>query len=349
MSEETQAAPASASTGTVEEAAAKIEALLSGKRPGKKQSAPVEAAAKSAEEQPAPTSTATVDSRVDDVAETEADETASDDDDAADVSTPEAEDETDSSEPSEQTVTLEIEGKPVSFTMKELQDGVLRQADYTRKTQALAAERKQFGADLEAARQEREVYSQLLPALVQRMQSSMPQAPDPSLIDTNPSAYLRQKAAYEDALGDLQAAASEQQRLSHDAQVEQSRRLQAYVAENAAKLPELVPEWKDQKAYDRDKPRVREYLQSVGFSDEEIDQAYDARLVKIAADGMRWRELGKSKPRPIAPVADKPLRPTPPTSSPSVQRKSRESFEARKRLASSGRVEDAALAIKALL
>ena len=347
MSEETQAAPASASTGTVEEAAAKIEALLSGKRPGKKQSAPVEAAAMSADEQPAPTSDAV---QAEDVAENEADETASDDDDAADVSTPEAEDETDSGETSEQTVTLEIEGKPVTFTMKELQDGVLRQADYTRKTQALAAERKQFGADLDAARQEREVYSQLLPALVQRMQASMPQAPDPSLIDVNPSAYLRQKEAYEQALGDLQAAASEQQRLGHESQVEQSRRLQAYVAENAAKLPELVPEWKDQKAYERDKPRVRDYLRSVGFDDSEIDQAYDARLVKIAADGMRWRELGKSKPRPIAPATEKPLRPTPQTNAvSSVPKKSRESFEARKRLASSGRVEDAALAIKALL
>lgn len=339
MSEGTQTAPASESTGTVEEAASKIEALLSGKKPEKRQAAPAAEAAETAPEAP-----------VADEADTEdlpLETTASDEDDEAEAPHPEADDEAEGDQEAEPLYTVKINGKEEQVSLKEALNGYQRQQDYTRAKQEFAAEKREFSQELDAARQEREVYSQLLPALIQRMQSSMPSAPDPDLIDVNPSAYLRQKEAYEQAMGDLQAAVSEQSRLSEQGKVEQQRRLQAFVAENAAKLPELIPEWKDRKAYERDRPKVREYLVSRGFSDEEINQAYDARLVAMAADGMRYRELLKGKIRPTAPAPQKALKPNPPSSAP--PKVNRDAQAARNRLAKSGRVEDAAAAIRALL
>lgn len=339
MSEEISTAPTSDSTGTVEEAASKIEALLSGrKRSDKQEAAPAEEAAQE-------TSDAV---QADDVnTEDQSAETASDEDDADDNPPPQTDDEAESDEGENQLYTVKINGKDEQVTLKEALAGYQRQQDYTRAKQEFAAEKREFSSELDAARQEREVYSQLLPALIQRMQSSMPTAPDPALIDTDPSAYLRQKEAYEQAMGDLQAATSERQRLDQETKVEQQRKLQAFVAENASKLPELVPEWKDRKAYERDRPKVRDYLLGRGFSDEEINQAYDARLVAIAADGMRWRELQKGKLKPTAPPLEKALRPTPPSSAP--PKVNRDAQAARNRLAKSGRVEDAAAAIRALL
>lgn len=339
MSEEAQTAPASVSTGTVEEAASKIEALLSGKKPDKRQAAPTAEAAEAAPEAPVAEEADTEDLPLE--------TTASDEDDEADAPHPETDDEAESSDEPEPFYTVKINGKEEQVTLKEALNGYQRQQDYTRAKQEFAAEKREFSSELDAARQEREIYSQLLPALIQRMQSSMPAAPDPTLIDVNPSAYLRQKEAYEQAMGDLQAAASEQSRLTEQGKVEQQRQLQAYVAENAAKLPELIPEWKDRKAYDRDRPKVREYLVSRGFSDEEINQAYDARLVAMAADGMRYRELLKGKIRPVAPAPQKALKPNPPSSAP--PKVNRDAQAARNRLKSSGRVEDAAAAIRALL
>jgi hypothetical protein len=339
MSDGTQTAPASESTGTVEEAASKIEALLSGKKPEKRLAAPAEEAA-----QPAPEAEQAEEAEPEDLAP---ETTSSDEDDEAPDAHPETDDEAEGSDEPDPLYTVKINGKEEKVSLKEALNGYQRQQDYTRAKQEFAAEKRQFSTELDAARQEREVYSQLLPALIQRMQSSMPSAPDQSLIDIDPSAYLRQKEAYEQAMGDLQAASSERQRLEQETKVEQQRKLQAFVAENASKLPELIPEWKDRKAYERDRPKVREYLMGRGFSDEEINQAYDARLVAIAADGMRWRELQKSKFKPTAPPAEKALRPTPPsTSAPKVNR---DAQAARNRLAKSGRVEDAAAAIRALL
>lgn len=344
MSEDTQTAPASESTGTVEEAASRIEALLSGKKPTRKQEAPIAEAAPEApavEAEEAPT---------DDVdTEDNSVETASEEDDAEEASPDAQDEEAKSSEPAKPIITLELEGKKVEFTPEELQKSVLLQADYTRKTQALAAERKQFAETVSKAEESEKIYSQLLPVMVQRMQATMPQAPDPSLIDINPSAYLRQKEAYEQAMGDLQAGISEMNRQQDESKGKQTEQLQAYLAENAAKLPELIPEWKDEKVRERDRPKVRDYLKVRGFSDEEINQAYDARLVAMANDARQWRELqSKSKPRPNAPPLEKALKPSPAPAQPQT-RKNRDAFEARKRLASSGRVEDAAAAIKALL
>lgn len=340
MSETTQTAPVSASTGTVEEAASKIEALLSGKKPEKQKAPPVAEAAPTAPEAPQAEEA--------DSEELTSETAPSDDDDATEAPQTEAEDDAESDSEPEPLYTVKINGKEEQVSLKEALNGYQRQEDYTRAKQAFREEQKQFSAELEAAKQQREVYSQLLPALVQRMQSSMPAAPDTSLIDVNPSAYLRQKEEYERALGDLQAAQYEQQRMSESQKVEQTKVLQAYVAENAAKLPELVPEWKDQKAYERDRPKVRDYLVSRGFSEDEINQAYDARLVAMAADAMRWRELQKGKFKPVAPPPDKALRPIPQSSAPTTK-VNRDAQAARNRLTKSGRVEDAAAAIRALL
>lgn len=340
MSENTQAAPATQETGSVEEAASKIEAMLSGRKPEKRQAPPVEAAAEEAPEAPEAEEAETEDTTA---------ETASEEDDAEDYSQSEAEDDAESDQQPEPLYTVKINGKEEQVSLKEALAGYQRQQDYTRAKQAFHEERNQFSQELESAKQERAVYAQLLPALTQRMQETLPRAPDISLIDTDPAAYLRQKEKYEQAMGDLQAAKAEQYRLEQENQVEQQRKLQAFVAENAAKLPELIPEWKDKKVYDRDRVKVQDYLRGRGFSDDEIAQAYDARLVAIAADGMRWRELQKSKPRPTAPPLEKALKPTPAPTNPQRTMRNREAFDARKRLSTSGRVEDAALAIKALL
>lgn len=342
MSEETSSVPASVSTGTVEEAASKIEALLSGKKPEKQRAAPPEETA---------LSNASDDAA--DMQEPETETTASNassdaSDDEAPEPQPDAEDDAESDDQPEPLYTVKINGKEEQVSLKEALSGYQRQQDYTRAKQAFAEEKRQFVADLENARQQSEVYAQLLPAMVQRLQASLPAAPDPALIDVNPSAYLRQKEAYEQAMGDLQAAASEQTRMSEQSQVEQTRKLQAYVAENAAKLPELVPEWKDQKVYERDRHKVRDYLSWRGFSDDEINQAYDARLVAMAADATKWRELQKGKIKPVAPAPERGLKPTP-TSTSAAPKVNRDAQAARNRLAKSGRVEDAAAAIRALL
>jgi hypothetical protein len=63
---------------------------------------------------------------------------------------------------------------------------------------------------------------------------------------------------------------------------------------------------------------------------------------------MKYDELISRKPRPDAPI-EKVVRPNPAPPSTSAPRKTRDAQVARDRLARTGKVEDAALAIRSLL
>ena len=333
MNTENLEEPASESTGSLSEAASAFETILAGEQPGTQKAKKDEDEASASSE--------------DEDAETDA-ETASDEEAAEEEADDEQENKEAAPEDDKPVVTIEIDGKPTELTKKEIEAGYLRQADYTRKTQIVAEERRRVAEVEQIAAQERQVYAQLLPVMQERILAFMPKAPDASLIDVNPAAYLKAKEEYDRTVGDLQAIQSEAKRLQEQSQVEHVQRLQAYVAENAQRLPELVPEWKDAKAYERDRPRVRDYLKGKGFSDDEINQAYDARLVAIAADGMRYRELLKSKPRENAPL-EKALRPASAPQGKPMTQQTRNMLDARKRLAKSGSIRDAAAVFEGLI
>ena len=329
--EDNSVGPISESTGSLSEAASAFEAILSGDT--------AEKIEKPKEDE--------------DTAEDELDasETADDAEEAEDgeddSSNDEEEEKADEAKPEETVITLEIEGQEVKFTKDELKSGILRQADYTRKTQALAEERKQYQSVVDQAAEQEKVYSQLLPVMMQRMQQFMPQPPETSLIDTDPVAYMKQQARYERELGDYQAAQAEMQRIQLKDQSEAEQKQRAYVAQNAQILPELIPEWKDEKTYERDRHRMREFLKSRKFNDAEIDQAYDARIISLAYDAMRWRELKSSKPKQSEPL-EKALKPNAPVQKP-MNSQTKELVEARKRLKQTGSVRDAAAVFRSLI
>lgn len=329
MADENLADPTSESTGSISEAASAFEAILSGNA-GKTEEPEEEETAQD---------------------ELKASETADDAENAEDSedesSDDEAEEKADEDKTPETVITLEIEGQEVKFTRDELKSSILRQADYTRKTQALAEERKQFQTVVEQANEQEKIYAQLLPVMVQRMQQFMPQPPSPDLIDTDPAAYLKQKERYEREVGDMQAAQAEMQRMSQKGTAENEQKLQAYVAQNAQLLPELIPEWKDAKNYERDRTRLRDFLKGRNFNDQEIDQAYDARIVALAYDAMRWRELKNSKPKQSVPL-EKALTPNAPVQKP-MNTQTKALVEARKRLKQSGSVRDAAAVFESLI
>ena len=323
--------PAASGGGTLEEAASAFEAILAGGDADN----PEEPTKKDEPEEPEASET------VEDDAEGEVDDEEEGSDD-------EPEKKEDASEDDKPVVTVEIDGKPIELTKSEIQSGYLRQADYTRKTQALAEERKQYHAVVQQAQEQEKVYSQLLPVMVQRMQQYMPQPPKPELIDADPVSYMKQKEAYEREMGDLQAAQAEMQRMSQKSQVEQEQQLQALVAQNAQMLPELIPEWKEAKNYERDRIKLRDYLKSRNFSDQEIDNAYDARIVALAYDAMRWRELKNSKPKQSEPL-EKALRPSVTAPTKPVNTQTKATVEARKRLAKTGSIRDAAAVFESLI
>lgn len=322
----------------IAEAANSFEALLGGEspepKPSREQTAADEAPAENAEAF---------------VGESEGDETAAvDDADAAPEGETAADDEdTGDESPEVQLVTVKIDGKTEQIPLEEAIKGYQRQADYSRKTAALAEERRAFDADRQAVVQERTQYAHLLTALQQQLQAQQPQEPDwQKLYDSDPLEYVRQKDLYRDRQERLAAASYESQRLQALQLQEQQAQLAALVNENRQKLVEAVPAWKDAKRWESDRPKILEYGQKLGFTPEELGQTYDHRAVVALWKAMQYDSLVANRPQPVTNKGPKSASPGSASSAPKA---TSQITRAKQRLAKTGNVRDAASLFESFL
>lgn len=139
-------------------------------------------------------------------------------------------------------VVLTLDGE--KLTRRDVRDGLLRAADYTRKTQALSEKRrtveemeKKYAFNL--GRMENAMVAE-----VERMK------PTAELARQNPAEYAAQKAMYEEAVGQLRAFQREGEELMSTVQ----RRVEAERAEAAAHTNEVlrgrIPGWSNALYYE---------------------------------------------------------------------------------------------------
>ena len=249
--------------------------------------------------------------------------------------------------------TVEVDGEEI--TVDEARKGYLRQRDYTRKTQALSEEKKEFSEIQAAVLQERAQYAEALPMLAQQIQQSVEQEPDwDTLYDTDPALAAKAERQWRKQLEQkqqqLQAVHAEQQRMQ---QLEQQRVAQMqsrFVEEQRQILPDVIPEWRDAKVAAQEAGEIRDFLLQSGFQEADIDGMNSAVVVKMArlamlqARGANRADKAKAKPKPAK--GSKTMRAGSRGTQPRPKNVVR---EAQQRLKSTGRVNDAAAAIKALL
>lgn len=271
-------------------------------------------------------------------------ENAVDDEDTAEEESEQEEDNEQEDEP--QKFTVKVDGQEVEVTLDELQAGYSRTSDYTKKTQALAQERKAAQAELEAIRTERQQYAQLLGALQQQIQ----QVEEPNidaLYESDPIEWVRQKELQRERADKRMAIQAEQQRLMQIQQAEQQQQVRAFLETQKDLLLEKIPQLRDPKVAQAEKQRWMEAGRSVGFSDQELNNVTDHRVLlalKAIADfnGIQTKRQ-QIKPASNAPKASKP------GVAKSANQRSSEIKQSNQRLKSSGNVKDAASLIEKLL
>ena len=262
-------------------------------------------------------------------------EAVPEDDTAAD------EESSESAEPEVQLVTVTVDGKTQQIPLEEAVKGYQRQADYSRKTAALAEDRRSLENERNAVIQERAQYAQLLTALQQQLQTLQPQEPDwQKLYETDPVEWVRQREVWRELQDKRAAAQVELQRVQALQQQESQAGLAAMVQENRQKLVEKVPAWKDPKKWDSDRPKLLEYGKNLGFTAEELSQTYDHRAVVALYKAMQYDLLTANKPRPVVNNGPKSA---PAGSSATAPKGQTEVTRAKQRLAKTGKVADAAI------
>lgn len=246
--------------------------------------------------------------------------------------------------------TIDIDGTPVP--LEEVKKGYLRQSDYTRKTQALAEERKAFEPVVEAVRGERAQYAVLLTALEQQLKEAEQEPDWDALYAQDPVQAVRierefGKRAFE-RQQKLQAVEAERQRLTEAQQQEQAEHFRTILQAEQAALAEKFPTWKDPAVAKAERAKIKAFALSLGYTEDELKTVTDHRAIVGLYKAMKYDELQQRRQQAQKPQAPKvrPMRPGAPASKAPV---GKALVQAKQQLAKSGSVKDAAKSIMFLL
>ena len=193
--------------------------------------------------------------------------------------------------------TIKVDGEEYEVGIDELKDGYQRQADYTRKSQALAEQRKEtenIQSERQQLEQERQMYANGL-QMLQEQQTAKLQDFDKvdweTLKQEDPYAYMIKKDEYRDAQERVTNVAQQQQHIQNE-QMQQAQQAKThFIQQEYTRLIEALPEWEDKGS--TIKEDVRKYAAEVGFLPDEINQLADHRSVLVIKKAMEFDKLTK--------------------------------------------------------
>jgi hypothetical protein len=197
-----------------------------------------------------------------------------------------------------QRFKVKVDNEEIEVTLEELQQGYSRTKDYTKKTQALAETRKTVEAErarIEEAKQLRDTYSQRLQVIEQMLNQNPDNENLAELKESDPIGYAIKVAERSEKEKQLQAVQAERQRIAQQQQAEQQEQLKGHLALEAQKLKEWIPEFRDEAKADLARKEIKAYAKSIGFSDQELANVYDARAVQTLFKAMQYEKLMKGK------------------------------------------------------
>lgn len=203
---------------------------------------------------------------------------------------------------------VKASGEEIEVTLDDLIKGYQREADYTKKTQTLAEQRKQVESEravIEQAKQERDQYQQRLAAIEGALRQA-PQENLEALKENDPIGYAVKVAEQTQRERQLQAIGAERARIAEQQQAEQSQHLSQFLAVEAQKLSEAIPEYADQQKSVQVKKDIRDYARKIGWSDEELASVYDSRAVLTLYRAMQYEKLMSNKAGVTKKVAEAP-------------------------------------------
>ena len=240
----------------------------------------------------------------------------------------------------DQIVEVNVDGQPMEVSLKEALRGYIRQETFHQRlgelqqgVQALSTQRNEMATYQEAfveRAQELEAY----------VAAFMPQEPNwEALYAEDPVNAARQERRWRTFATQVQNLVAQREATQQELEVQRNRNIHNFASANRAKLAQAHPEWSNEKAWRRDHDSMRRTARAHGYSDEEINQLYDARGVEILLKAAKYDRMMATKPRPVRGPGATPLKRNGATPSRNASR----SFErAERRLSRTGSLEAAA-------
>ena len=200
-----------------------------------------------------------------------------------------------------------VNGAEQEVSLDELMKGYSRQSDYTRKTQEVSEQRKEFDAmkqnmvqEYQQIQAERQQYAQALQSLMEGNMSGIDKFASVDwevLKETDPIEYVPRKEEFREAQEKVQNLQREQhmaqQRHSAQSQHEHRQMLQ----QETTALVTALPEWGDSSKQPDIAKNIRSYATENGFTKEELDSLVDHRSILVLLKAQKYDQLQNSDVR----------------------------------------------------
>jgi len=249
------------------------------------------------------------------------------------------------------TYTIKVDGKDVEVTLDELQAGYSRQADYTRKSQVLAEQRKKADEELAATQQERQRYLSQLEQFNTQADSKIEELAKTDwtrLKEEDPTEYMLKRDQYRELQDNKRIVEEEQKNLQYKQQQEHEVKWQEELGRQQQLMAEKLPEWVDPDKGPKLKQSIKTFAVKKGFTEQEVNTLIDARSVDVLHKAMLYENLLaakiSNKKAKVVPKVQKPGSPATKGEISSDKVKAQ-----RARLRKTGHVNDAKSVIESLM
>jgi len=196
---------------------------------------------------------------------------------------------------------VRVDGQDIEVSLSELVSGYSRQSDYTKKTQELAAERKQIEEaisehreQIEATNAIREQYVQATGQFIAAAHGDLEQFARldwRALKEEDPIEYVTKRDEYREAQARIQHAQRLQQQAAVESDEQRAVLMQQHVVQEHALMAEKVPEWGDTEKRQELAGKIRGYAESIGYGQEEINGLADHRSLQVLLKAMQYDAL----------------------------------------------------------
>ncbi|BCH30273.1 hypothetical protein MesoLjLc_22030 [Mesorhizobium sp. L-8-10] len=191
-----------------------------------------------------------------------------------------------------------LDGTEVTLDdVEEWRKGNLRDADYRRKTMELAATRKELEARLSEIQQKSQFFDENLNFAIELAAAHLPQAPDPSLLNSDPIGYIQQKVDYDTRIDQLRQLAAARQQADHERRHESEVVFGQWLQGEMHNLVKAMPELRDRAKLNQFNADLAKGIEKYGFTAQDLGQVYDHRLILLAKDAMAYQRIMANRPK----------------------------------------------------
>jgi hypothetical protein len=245
------------------------------------------------------------------------------------------------------TYEVNVDGETLEVPLQEALKGYIREQTFHKRMSQVDAARQGLEQEAGNIGQARSIYQQKLSYLDTLIAQMTPEEPNwDAEFQADPAAAHRKQKTYAEIYQKRHWIDSELQRTAHETQSEYDKRSKDFAINQ---FTDFVREAKipDEKALTETLTLMRSYGRREGFSEAELAQTYDKRMLRVLRKAALYDQGQADKPKAVIPGKGRTL--TPGVATPPGNATRRHIDEAQSKLAKSGRIDDAAQVMARLI